>query len=201
VPVVAIVSSPLERCRDTAEALRAVPGPRGRHRQRPPVLLDDRLSECDYGEWTNRPLKELAKEAHWAVVQQHPSAAQFPGGESLRQVQARALEAVRETDERVRREHGEAAVWVAVSHGDVIKAVLADALGMHLDAFQRVVVDPAGLSAVRYTATRPFVLRCNDTGAPTDALVPPRRRSARKAAASSDAAVGGGAGAEPAGRG
>ncbi|MFC5379650.1 MSMEG_4193 family putative phosphomutase [Aquipuribacter nitratireducens] len=194
VPVVAVVSSPLERCVATAEALRAVDGPRGRHRHRPAVVVEDRLSECDYGEWTGRSLRDLAKEPHWAVVQQHPSAAVFPGGESLRDVQARALDAVRETDARVRAEHGDAAVWVAVSHGDVIKAVLADALGMHLDAFQRVVVDPASLSVVRYTATRPFVLRSNDTGAPTDGLVPPRRRRGRRAAASSDAVVGGGAG-------
>ncbi|WP_336921196.1 histidine phosphatase family protein [Aquipuribacter sp. SD81] len=202
VPLVAVVSSPLERCVATAEAVRAVAGPRGKWRHRPDLELDERLSECDYGEWTNRPLRDLAKEPAWAVVQQHPSAAAFPGGETLRGVQARALEAVRETDERVRREHGEAAVWCAVSHGDVIKAVLADALGMHLDAFQRVVVDPASLSVVRYTPTRPFVLRTNDTAGSTDALVPARRRRGRRDAVSSgDAVVGGGAGADPAPRG
>jgi broad specificity phosphatase PhoE len=79
-----------------------------------------------------------------------------------------------------------------VSHGDVIKAILADALGLHLDQFQRIQADPCSLSVVRYTSLRPFVLRMNDTGGAVDDLTPPkRRRSARR---SSDAAVGGGAG-------
>lgn len=202
VPLSALLSSPVQRCVDTAEAVRAVAGPRGRHRVRPDLTVDDRLSECDYGSWTNRPLKELAKEPHWTVVQQHPSAAQFPGGESLREVQARAVAAVRETDERLRREVGEHAVWVAVTHGDVIKAVVADAVGSHLDTFQRIVADPGSITAVRYTATRPFLLRLNDTGGDLAALVPARRRRGRsRTADSSDAVVGGGAGAAPGGRG
>ncbi len=96
---------------------------------------------------------------------------------------------------RVAAEHGDDAVWVAVSHGDVIKAVLADALGMHLDAFQRIVVDPASISVVSYTDTRPFVLRVNDTGGDVTALVPPKRKGRRRRKADSDAVVGGGAGA------
>ena len=110
-------------------------------------------------------------------MQQHPSAAQFPGGESLRQVQARAVEAVREHDARLRREVGEHAVWAAVTHGDVIKALVADAVGAHLDTFQRVVADPASLTAVRYTATRPFLLRLNDGGGDLAGLVPPARQA------------------------
>lgn len=199
VPLSAVVSSPVQRCLDTAEAVRAVAGPRGRHRVRPDLLVDDRLSECDYGEWTNRPLRELVKEPEWTVVQQHPSRAQFPGGESLRQVQARAVEAVRETDERLRREVGEHAVWVAVTHGDVIKALVADAVGSHLDSFQRIVADPASVTAVRYTGTRPFLLRLNDTGGDLAGLAPAKRR--RRSAPSSDAVVGGGAGAGADGRG
>ena len=109
VPLAAVVSSPLERCRQTAAAVLA-----GRDLE---LATDDRLGEARYGDWTNRPLTELAKEAEWAVVQQHPSAAQFPGGEALREVQARAVEAVREHDARLRREVGEHAVWAAVTHG------------------------------------------------------------------------------------
>jgi broad specificity phosphatase PhoE len=129
----------------------------------------------------------------WKVVQQHPSAAVFPGaeGEGLAQTQARAVAAVREWNARL----GPDAVWLACSHGDVIKAVLADALGLHLDAFQRIVVDPASISVVTYTETRPFVVRTNDSGGDVSALVPPKKKGRRRRRADSDAVVGGGAGA------
>lgn len=191
VPLAAVVASPLERTVATARALLAVGGTA--RRPRPELVEEPRLLECDYGDWTGRGLRELAKEPHWKVVQGHPSAAQFPGGESLRAVQARAVAAVREHDAAVAAAHGEDAVWVAVSHGDVIKAVLADALGQHLDTFQRIVVDPASVSVVRYTPLRPFVVRTNDTGGDLSSLAPPPRRR-RRAQASSDADVGGGAG-------
>lgn len=189
VPVVAVVTSPLERCRRTArEIARALPEP-----VRP--TSERGLLECDYGEWTGRELKALAREPLWATVQAHPSAAAFPGGETMAAMAARAVEAVRRWDARVEAEHGPDAVWVAVSHGDVIKAVLADALGMHLDAFQRLVVDPASLSVVRYTPLRPFVLTSNSTAGDLGHLRPPARRAGRRRrAASSDAVVGGGAG-------
>ena len=117
-------------------------------------------------------------------MQAHPSAAAFPGGESMAAMAARAVEAVRRWDARVEAEHGPEAVWVAVSHGDVIKAVLADALGMHLDAFQRIVVDPASLSVVRYTPLRPFVVAANTAAGDLSHLKPPPRR---RVAASSTA--------------
>ena len=154
------------------------------------------LLECDYGDWTGRELTSLAKDPLWATVQAHPSAAAFPGGESMAGMAARAVEAVRRWDARVEAEHGPDAVWVAVSHGDVIKAVLADALGMHLDGFQRIVVDPGSLSVVRYTPLRPFVLTSNSTAGDLGHLRPPKKRPGRRRrTASSDAAVGGGAGA------
>ncbi|BAX93151.1 histidine phosphatase family protein [Mycobacterium shigaense] len=157
----AVVSSPLLRCRRTveplAEALCLEP------------LIDDRLAEVDYGEWTGRKIGELAKEPLWRVVQAHPSAAVFPGGEGLAQVQARAVAAVREHDRRLALEyggeHGGDALWVACTHGDVIKALIADAYGIHLDGFQRVTADPASVSVIRYTELRPFVLHVNHTGA------------------------------------
>lgn len=186
VPLAAVVSSPLERCQATAGAVLA-----GRELE---LQTDDRLGEARYGDWTGRPLKELVKEPLWKVVQAHPSAAVFPGpeGEGLAQTQARAVAAVREWNARL----GPDAVWLACSHGDVIKAVLADALGLHLDQFQRIVVDPASISVVSYTDTRPFVLRLNDTGGDVSALVPPPpKRGRRRRRADSDAVVGGGAGA------
>ena len=107
VPLVRVVASPLERCQQTAAALVAAGGPEGS--PRPAVVTDDRLSECDYGSWTNRPIAELTKEAEWAVVQAHASAAVFPGGESMRAMQARALDVVREVDAAVLAEHGASA--------------------------------------------------------------------------------------------
>lgn len=184
VPVAAIVSSPLERCRETGAALLA-------GREGTPEHVDDRLGECRYGDWSGKALKDLAKDPLWKVVQAHPSAATFPGpeGESMRAMQARAVEAVRDWNARL----GPDTIWVAVSHGDVIKAIVADALGMHLDQFQRIQADPCSLAVIRYTELRPFVVRLNDTGGSIDALLPPKKKPTRRRG-SSDAAVGGGAG-------
>ncbi|BCJ62929.1 phosphoglycerate mutase [Micromonospora endophytica] len=186
-PLAAVVTSPLIRCRQTLEL--ALP-------QASPVL-DEGLIECGYGSWEGQPLKKLAKEPLWPVVQQHPSAAVFPEGESMAQMAARAVATVRAWDARLTAEQGSEAVWLACSHGDVIKAIVADALGVHLDLFQRIVVDPASVTAIRYTPLRPFLLRLNDVGGDLSGLVPPPRKRRRRPArpADSDAPVGGGAGA------
>jgi probable phosphomutase (TIGR03848 family) len=189
VPLAAIVSSPLDRCRQTAEAVAA-----GRAGGRPAAIeTDDRLGEAHYGDWTGKELKKLAKEPLWKVVQQHPSGAVFPGdeGEGLAHLQARAVAAVRDGNTRL----GPDATWLACSHADVIKSVVADALGLHLDLFQRIVVDPCSLTVIRYTPARPFLVRLNDVGGGVGDLLPSRRR--RRGAgrvADSDAVVGGGAG-------
>jgi probable phosphomutase (TIGR03848 family) len=181
-PLSAVVSSPLDRCLDTAGAILA-----GRDQE---LQVDERLGECRYGDWTGRPLKELAKDPLWKVVQAHPSAVVFPGpeGEALRDTQARAVNAVRDWNARL----GPDATWLACSHGDVIKAVVADAMGLHLDQFQRIAIDPCSVTVIRYTDLRPFVVRVNDTGGGVADLLPAKRKGRRKA--SSDAAVGGGAG-------
>ncbi|MBC9731612.1 histidine phosphatase family protein [Nocardioides marmotae] len=193
-PVQAIVSSPLERCRQTAKAIMQA--------QTPPLTLvtEKGITECDYGEWQGRQLRDLAKEKLWSTVQSQPSAAEFPGGESLAAMQARAVAAVRRHDAAVEAAHGSGAVWVAVSHGDIIKSVLADALGMHLDLFQRINIDPASISIVRYTGSRPYVLATNTHAGDLGWLAqkPARKPRAGKRAASApavgDAPVGGGAG-------
>jgi probable phosphomutase (TIGR03848 family) len=193
VPLDAIITSPLERCRETAEALAAA-----RDGSPAAVTDDERLSECKYGDWTNKPLKVLAKDPLWRVVQLHPSAVRFPGadGESMLDMQHRAVSAVRDWNCRLGRD----ATYVICSHGDVIKAVIADSLGMHLDLCQRIQVDPCSLSVIRYTPLRPFLIRMNDSGGGTAGLA--RRGSAGRASAGQrqaaggegDAAVGGGAG-------
>ncbi|WP_212828841.1 MSMEG_4193 family putative phosphomutase [Polymorphospora rubra] len=184
-PLAAVVTSPLIRCRQTLDL--ALPGVA--------AVTEDGLVECGYGDWEGQPLKKLAKDPLWPVVQQHPSAAVFPGGEAMAAMAARSVAAVRRLDARITAEHGPEAVWLACSHGDVIKAIVADALGVHLDLFQRIVVDPASITAIRYTPTRPFLLRLNDTGQRLAVPVPPKRRRGRRSrAAESDAAVGGGAG-------
>lgn len=153
-PVDAIVTSPLQRCRETAEILA------GAYANDVLVRTDVDLAECRYGDWTNRPLAELRTDPLWAAVEHVPSSVQFPAGESLAGVQARALAAIRRWNSRL----GPDAVYLAVSHGDVIKSVLADALGMHLDMFQRIVVEPCSVSVVAYGSLRPTVLRVNDIG-------------------------------------
>lgn len=181
----AIVSSPLERCQETA---RAIAGERPTE-----VLTDERFGECDYGDWTGRPLGELSEDPLWQVVQTHPSAVTFPGGEALSAVQHRAVAAVREWNERL----GPDAVYLVCSHGDVIKAIVADAMGLHLDQFQRIAVDPASFTAIRYTPLRPFVLRLNDLGGNVAGLRPPEdseHKDGGENFTGSDAAVGGGAG-------
>jgi probable phosphomutase (TIGR03848 family) len=195
VPLAAVVSSPLERCKQTAQAVLRAQREAGRDAGRELRMLTDRgLTECDYGEWQGRPLKELAKEPMWKVVQAQPSAAVFPGGESMAAMQARVVDAVRRRDAVVEKEHGAGAVWAAVSHGDLVKALLADAFGMHLDLFQRLHVDPASISIVRYTATRPFVLATNTHDGDLSWLAPPAGKGRRRASPSADAVVGGGAG-------
>ena len=149
----AAVTSPLERCKETAAILLRGTSVRAR--------VERGLTECDYGEWTGRPMKELVKEDLWKVVQAHPAGVRFPGGEAMAEMSARAVGAIRAWDARVSDTSGDDAVWLAVAHGDVIKSVLADALGVHLDAFQRIVVDPASLSVVRYTPHRSYVLSTN----------------------------------------
>ncbi|WP_214110019.1 histidine phosphatase family protein [Acrocarpospora catenulata] len=182
IPLDAIVSSPLERCQETAAPVAA-----GRALE---VVTDERFIECGYGDWTGRPLAELAKEPLWQVVQAHPSAAVFPGGEALAEVQHRAVRAVRDWNARL----GEKATYLVCSHGDVIKAIVADAMGLHLDQFQRVTADPASLTIIQYTPIRPFLLKLNETGN----IALPQQGSADKDGGEnltgSDAAVGGGAG-------
>lgn len=154
VPLAAVVTSPLERCRETAEAVLAGREPA------PPLHVDERVGEVRYGAWTGRELKALRREPLWDVIQRHPSAAVFPDGEGLAAMSARAVAAIWDWNAAL----GADATYALVSHADVIKAVLADALGLHLDGYQRIVVDPCSLSVVRYGPHGALVERVNDAG-------------------------------------
>lgn len=180
VPLVAVVSSPLERCQQTAQYIL------DRQAGTPYAPVDHGLTECDYGQWQGRTLAELATDDLWPEVQTQPSAVVFPEGESMAEMQARSVAAVRRRDAAFEAEHGPEAVWAAVSHGDIIKSILADALGMHLDLFQRITVGPASVSIVRYSADRPNVYAINTEAGDLSWL--------SKGIQSGDAPVGGGAG-------
>lgn len=197
-PLAAVVSSPLDRCQQTADHI--ISGQRGVGPQR---FTDEAIGECHYGSWTGRPLKELAAEPLWRDVQERPSTVRFPphddfAAESMVEMQDRSVAALTEWDRRIEAEHGPGAVWVAVSHGDVIKALVADALGSPLDRFQRIVIDPASVSIIRSAPAHPFVLRVNDTGSdPIDLTGLSRELAQQKPGGhGDDAAVGGGAGSD-----
>ncbi|TDW28742.1 histidine phosphatase family protein [Cryobacterium psychrophilum] len=159
VPLVGVVSSPLERCRQTSKLIL------DHQAGSPATPVEDDITECDYGAWQGRTLSDLSAENLWPVVQTQPSAVVFPGGESMAAMQARSVAAIRRLDAAFEAQHGPGAVWAAVSHGDIIKSILADALGMHLDLFQRINVGPASISIVRYATSRPSVHATNtDSG-------------------------------------
>jgi probable phosphomutase (TIGR03848 family) len=193
VPLAAIVTSPLERCRQTATAVARAQ--KHGQAQAPRIRTDKGLTECDYGDWQGQAIKTLAKDKLWPVIQARPSSVTFPGGESMSTMSTRAVAAVRRHDSDVAQEYGDHAIWAAVSHGDVIKAIVADALGMHLDLFQRINIDPASITIVTYTSIGPYVLAVNTHAGDLSWLRPPARRRSRKAPA--EAVVGGGAGPVP----
>lgn len=151
VPISAIYASPLERTRETAEPLARQRGLE--------VFLRDELGEVRYGDWTGKSLEELSKLDAWKIVQLYPSGMRFPGGEAIREMQARVVGAL----EALAADHPRQIIAV-FSHADVIKAALAHYLGVHLDLFQRIVIDPASVSVLGLGPFGPRVLRVNDTG-------------------------------------
>jgi len=166
-----IVCSPIQRCLETAQAVLDYRS--AGTTARPVPVIDERLTEVDYGNWSGRELRSLAKDPLWRTVQQQPSAVTFPAGEALQSAAARGIAAVREWDARF----GADDTWLAVSHGDLIKAIVADAIGTPLDLFQRISVDPASVTVIRYSKERPRVLSLNEAPAGiASRLVAGRRR-------------------------
>lgn len=150
-PLAAIYSSPLERCRETAEIVAAP--------HRLPVLIHQGVLEADYGDWQGQSFETLTKEPLWRVIQSTPSFAQFPGGETMRGMQQRMVDALHEIADR----HTGQVVCVC-SHADPIKAALAHFLGSHFDLFQRIHISTGSASVLLLGEHGPRVLRLNDTG-------------------------------------
>lgn len=155
----AVYASPLERTQETAAPIAKAVKKR--------VRTNPGLLECDFGTWTGATLKDLAELPEWKTVQRYPSGFRFPRGESFAEMQARITGAI---DTLVARHPG--ATVVAVSHADPIKAAVAQALGTHLDLFQRIVISPCSITAVLYSTTGPVVLAVNSTGGDLAALAP-----------------------------
>ena len=147
-PISAIYSSPLERCLQTAEPVAAALG----HQ----VIAEPDVVEVDYGEWQGGDLRELSKKPEWHSVQHFPSGFRFPGGETLHQVQSRAVWAV----ERIVQAHPNQLVAI-FSHGEVIRTTLAHYMGTPLDLFQRIIINTASISALAFHNGRPMVLFTN----------------------------------------
>jgi probable phosphoglycerate mutase len=154
-----VYASPLERAKETAGAIASARGLK--------VHVDRGLLECDFGEWTGGELKKLMKLPEWRTVQRNPSGFRFPGGESFVEMQLRMLAVV----DRLRARHA-GGVVVAVSHADPIKAAVAQAVGTHLDLFQRIVISTCSVSAVAYSPGGPVVLAVNSTGESLAELAP-----------------------------
>jgi len=153
--VAAVYASPLERTKETAAPIAKRLGLR--------VRVERDLLECDFGEWTGKPLKALMKKPEWHTVQRYPSGFRFPGGESFPEMQARIERAV----DKMRERHP-GRIVVAVSHADPIKAAVAAAMGTPLDLFQRIVISPCSVTVVVVGAGGPMVLAVNTVGALTE---------------------------------
>jgi probable phosphoglycerate mutase len=149
--VSAVYASPLERARETAMPIARARGLA--------VRIERGLMDLDVGRWTGERLDKVSKRPEWSTVQRNPSGFRFPGGESFMEMQTRMTDTLARLVERHR-----GGVVVAVSHADPIKAVVAHALGMHLDLFQRLHVAPGSITTIAYSSGPPMVLGINALG-------------------------------------
>jgi len=178
VAIAKIHISPLERCHLTINPLlKKIP-----LKTRPKIVITEDLSEVDYGKWTGKKLSSLYREKLWKVVQNRPSAMYFPEGEGLANVQVRAMRAVHSAA-------SEPGLQIIVSHGDVIKSIVAAVLGTHMDNFQKIVIDPASITVLDFDGSDFRILTLNNTSTPIAELakIDGKKRAAR-------ALIGGGAG-------
>jgi len=169
-PVAQLRISPMERCFETISPwineyiLKSSPNFE--------PTIEPLLNEVDYGQWSGKRLVALSRKKEGKTVQDSPSRMYFPGGEGIAAMQARAMSAVHQAAEL-----SDSKVAVFVSHGDVIKSIVASALGMHLDEFQRIIIDPASVSVIEYSSVKPRILLVNDTRAVVTDLLQASKRS------------------------
>lgn len=149
-PVKAIYSSPLERAQETAGPIATACNL--------PLQTSTGIGEVDYGEWAGQDLKKLSETQLWRLVKTRPSAVRFPNGESLHELQIRA---VAEVEHFVDKHRGN--MFALVSHGDVIKMILAYFLGLHLDLYQRLFIRPASISIISFSPVGAYILSVNDS--------------------------------------
>ena len=139
------ISSPIARCVETLKPYHAK------------VIKDARFQEMHYGEWSGKKLALLAKKSLWKTIQSHPSQVRFPAGESFLEMNARTTDAIAQLAAKY------SGAILICSHGDVIKAIIAQAMGVHLDAFQKIVIDPASISVIRVSGSSIQLVKSNDT--------------------------------------
>jgi probable phosphomutase (TIGR03848 family) len=162
--------SPMERCHETIKPWLSEKTDSKRGKPKP--IIDQGLTEVDYGDWSGKKLSVLSRNKLWSIVQNTPSQMYFPKGEGILQMQSRAMETIHANAKRSKE-----GTLVIVSHGDVIKSIVASALGMHLDEFQRIIIDPASVSVIDFSTDKPRVLLLNDTRAVVTELLTSKKRS------------------------
>ncbi|MDQ7026954.1 MAG: MSMEG_4193 family putative phosphomutase [Anaerolineae bacterium] len=151
VPLRYIYVSRMERTMETARAIH-------QHHANIPLEQHDGILEVDYGDWQDMKISELTKRKMWSVIQEYPTRAYFPNGETMRSVQNRVVDTIEALVEK----HGNEMIAL-VFHADLIKMAVAHYLGVHLDNFQRIVISPASISTLILGHSRPYVANVNDT--------------------------------------
>ena len=161
--------SPMERCLETINPWLNQKSNQKTFKQK--LVIDHGLTEVDYGDWSGKKLSVLSRNKLWTVVQNTPSQMYFPKGEGILEMQTRALQSIHNSIDKKAK-----APLVIVSHGDVIKSIVAASLGMHIDEFQRIIIDPSSISVIDFSLAKPRVLLLNDNRAVvTDLLIAKKR--------------------------
>lgn len=146
--ITTIFSSPMPRCLETVQPFAS--------KSKLKIVKIDGLLEMEYGDWSGKKLLTLSRKKLWSEIQARPSLVRFPNGESFTEMQGRALESIKEIAIPGKE-------ILVCSHGDVIKAIVAGLLGLHLDNFQRLTIDPASITVISLSANSAQIRTMNST--------------------------------------